>query len=240
MERTTYYSDRHNVMGFEWLPGRLLSATILAPDISERDKASAVEPTGAVLAELHSCVTNAITRQRGADEIGRLDAQAETIQHLCPVLGNQAEQLCREIVSSLENISEKTTLLHGDFYDKQVLFSDGNPVILDLDEARLGHPAIDVGLFIAHLERHQLYLRLTSHEAGVFADALVRGYQSVRTAPTEAEIGLYTAIGLLHLAAEPFRYRDPNWREQMQSQLAHVDAILKRNSPVRPLCRETT
>ena len=239
MERTTYYSDRHNVMGFEWLPGRLLSETVLAPDVPEQDKASAVEKTGAALAELHSCVANALTRQRRLDEISRVDAQAETIRHLCPTLGNQAEQLCREIVSALENLSEETTVLHGDFYDKQVLISDGNPVILDLDEARLGHPAIDLGLFIAHLERHRLNHRLSSHEAGVLANALVRGYQRTRPAPTEVTIRLYTAIGLMHLAAEPFRYRDPNWHEQMQSQLSHVDAILERTSPTWPLCRAT-
>lgn len=239
MERTTYYSDRHNVMGFEWLPGRLLSETILAPDIPEQEKASAVEQTGAVLGELHSCVTNALTRQRRADEIGRLHAQAGTIRHLCPTLGDRAEQLCREIVSSLDSISEETTLLHGDFYDKQVLFSDGNPVILDLDEARLGHPAIDLGLFIAHLERHRLNHRLAPREAGVLADAFVRGYQTVRAAPTDAEIGLYTGMGLLHLVAEPFRYRDPNWRERMQEQLAHVDTILEENPALTPLRRAT-
>jgi aminoglycoside phosphotransferase (APT) family kinase protein len=237
MERTAYFSDRHNVIGFEWFAGCLLSQTILSPDIPEQDKASAVEQTGAALAELHSCVANTLTRQRRADEICRLDAQAVTIRHLCPVLGDQAEQLCRKIVSSLENIAEETTLLHGDFYDKQVLFTDDNPVILDLDEARLGHPAIDLGLFLAHLERHRLNHRLSSHEAGVLEDALVRGYQLVRPAPAQAAIRLYTAIGLLHLAAEPFRYRDSNWREKIRSQLSHVDAILERNSALRPLRR---
>ena len=237
--RRTYFFDRYSAMGLEWLPGRLLSETILAPGIPEQAKASAVEQTGAALAELHSCVTNTLTKQRRADEVRRLDAQAETIQYLCPELGKQAEQLCRKIVSSLEDMSEQTTLLHGDFYDKQVLFSDSSPVILDLDEARLGNPAIDLGLFIAHLERHTLYDRLPAHEAGVLADALVRGYQTGRAAPTRAAIRLYTAIGLMHLAAEPFRYRDPNWREQMQSQLSHIDAILGRSSAVRPLCRAT-
>jgi aminoglycoside phosphotransferase (APT) family kinase protein len=237
--RTTYFFDRYCAMGLEWLPGHLLSDVLLAKDTSEQNRADAIEQTGAALAELHSCVTNTLTNQRRADEIRRLDAQAVTIRHLCPVLGRQAEQLCRRIVSSLEDVSEDTTLLHGDFYDKQVLLSDGNPVILDLDEARLGHPAIDLGLFLAHLERHRLNHRLPSNEAGVLEDALVRGYQLVRPAPAQAAIRLYTAIGLLHLAAEPFRYRDSNWREKIRSQLSHVDAILERNSALRPLRRAT-
>jgi Ser/Thr protein kinase RdoA (MazF antagonist) len=239
IERATYFSDRHKVMGLEWLPGQLLSHVILAPDTGECDKAALVELTGAALAELHSHAPSGLTKQSRADEIRRLQAQAVTIRHLCPVLGKQAEELAGSVISSLDEVSAETTALHGDFYDKQVLFSDGNPVILDLDEAMLGHPAIDLGLFIAHLERHRLNHRLSSQEVDLLADALVRGYQLVRPAPAQGAIRLYTAIGLLHLAAEPFRYRDPNWREQMRSQLSHVDAILERNSAVRPLRHAT-
>jgi hypothetical protein len=239
LERTAYFSDRHNVIGFEWLPGYLLSQTILAPDVPTQYKAGAVEQTGTVLADLHSSVATTLTRQSRSDEIRRLRAQAKTIRYLCPALGEQAEQLCRKIISSLESISEETALLHGDFYDKQVLFTDATAVILDLDEARIGHPAIDLGLFIAHLERYRLNHRLSSHEADVLASALVRGYQLARTIPEEAAIRIYSAIGLMHLAAEPFRYRDPNWRKQMQRQLSHVDAILERNFSARPLRRAT-
>ncbi len=226
-------------MGLEWLPGRLLSDVILAKDTSEQNRADAIEQTGTALAELHSLTPSILRKQRRADEIHRLNAQAATIGYLSPALANHAERLALKIISSLEEVSGETTALHGDFYDRQVLLSNGTPVILDLDEATLGHPAVDLGLFIAHLERHRLNHRLSSHEAGVLADALVRGYQLVRPAPAQAAICLYTAIGLMHLAAEPFRYRDPNWREQMQGQLSHIDAILEGNSTVNSLRRAT-
>ena len=233
IERATYFSDRHSAMGLEWLSGRLLSEVILSQDTPEQDRAAAIEQTGAALAELHSHTPSTLTKQRRSDEIRRLKAQAATIQHLCPATGTQSEGLAMKIVSSLEEISSETTALHGDFYDRQVLLSDGTPVILDLDEARLGHPAVDLGLFIAHLERHRLYDRLSSQEVDVFADALVRGYQSARPAPPQPAIHLYTGIGLLHLAAEPFRYREARWRQQMENLLTHVEAILGGVPPAR-------
>jgi hypothetical protein len=44
---------------------------------------------------------------------------------------------------------------------------------------------------------------------------------------------LYTGIGLLHLVAEPFRYREARWRQQMENLLTHVEAILGGISPAR-------
>ena len=234
-ERRTYFLDRHNVMGLEWLPGRLLSDTILAEDEHEGDSARAIESAGSALAEMHSAAPAKLRKISRADEIRRLEAQATTIWHLCPALGARAEGLVGKIIPALEKLSKEKTALHGDFYDKQVLLSDGIPVILDLDEARLGHPGIDLGLFIAHLERHQLYDRVSEVELDNYADALVRGYQRARRAPSAAAIHLYTAIGLLHLAAEPFRYRDQHWRDQAEKILARVDALLNRHFSAIPL-----
>lgn len=237
--RANYFFDRHNVMGLEWVPGRLLSDLILTKDKDspEQGGAAAIERTGTALAELHSRAPSALRKQRRADETRRLFAQAATIGHLYPAIDRQAEKLALKLVSSLEDISGETTALHGDFYDRQVLLSDGAPVIIDLDEARLGHPAVDLGLFVAHLERHRLSNRLSAEKVHIFTDALVRGYERVRPAPSPSVIRLYIAIGLLHLAAEPFRYREPQWRGQMANLLAHVEAILDESSEAQLLRR---
>ncbi len=41
--------------------------------------------------------------------------------------------------------------VHRDFYPEQVLDCEGRPAIVDLDDARTGDPALDVGNFLAHL-----------------------------------------------------------------------------------------
>jgi Ser/Thr protein kinase RdoA (MazF antagonist) len=232
--RMNYFCDRHKAMALEWLPGRLLSDFILTRGAPEKDKVAAVEQTGAALAELHSSAPSALKRKRREDEIRRLHTQAATIAHLNPSVGGQAERLALMAESALERVPGEATALHGDFYDHQVLISDGSPVLLDLDEARLGHPAVDVGLFIAHLERHRLYDRLSAEEVGTYARALLRGYEFARPAPSESVTSLYVGIGLLHLAAEPFRYRDSAWRRRMSDILAEVEVILDGSPEVQP------
>ena len=232
--RMNYFFDRHNAMGLEWLPGRLLSDVLLERDTSHQDRVASVEKTGAALAELHSCAPGALKKQLREDEIRRLHAQAATIAHLNPSLGEQAERLAVMAESELEEVAVETTALHGDFYDHQVLMSEGAPMLLDLDEAMLGHPAIDLGLFIAHLERHRLYDRLSAEEVDAYSRALVRGYEQVRSAPSESVMRLYAGIGLLHLSAEPFRYRESEWRKRMSDLLAHVEAILDGNPELQP------
>lgn len=232
--RTNYFFDRHKAMGLEWLPGQQLSEVILTRDVPEEDRVAAVEQTGTALAELHSCAPGALKKQLREEETRRLHAQAATIGHLHPDIGGQAERLALLAESGLQRVPVETSALHGDFYDHQVLISDGAPVLLDLDEARLGHPAIDLGLFIAHLERHRLYHRLAAEDVGACTRALVRGYERVRPAPSEAVIGLYTGVGLLHLAAEPFRYREAEWRRRMADLLAQVEAILERSLEEQP------
>ena len=224
--RRNYFFDRHKAMGLEWLPGRLLSDVVLERDASEQHRAAAVEQTGSALAELHSFAPGALKKQLREEETQRLHAQAATIAHLNPAIGAQAERLALMAESLLLQVPAEMTALHGDFYDHQVLISDSAPVLIDLDEAKLGHPAIDLGLFIAHLERHRLYDRLTAEEVGAYTRALLRGYELVRPAPSEPVTRLYTGIGLLHLSAEPFRYRESEWRRRMAALLALVETTL--------------
>ncbi|NIL94706.1 MAG: hypothetical protein GTO71_09750, partial [Woeseiaceae bacterium] len=100
--RATYFFDRYGAMGLEWLPGRLLSDVILAPDTPTQDKAAAIEQTGTTLAEFHSRAPSTLRKQSRADEIHRLNAQAATIGYLSPALANHAERLALKIISSLE------------------------------------------------------------------------------------------------------------------------------------------
>jgi hypothetical protein len=51
---------------------------------------------------------------------------------------------------------------------------------------------------------------------------------------------LYTAIGLLYLAAEPFRYREADWPERMTALVQLADNILQRaGMSAHPIWRQT-
>jgi aminoglycoside phosphotransferase (APT) family kinase protein len=115
---------------------------------------------------------------------------------------------------------------HGDFYAKQVLLADDSVAILDLDEAVRGDPAADLGNFVAHLERDALRGTLPSSRVELLQNALLEGYRVATHRPIPARTELYAAAGLLRLAPDPFRHREPDWPGRIEAILERTEAIL--------------
>ena len=220
-------SDQDHVLAFEWLSARHLHTLLFDPDVTADEKAAALELTGAALAELHAQAPEGLWHRTRKNELMRMQAQANTIAQLCPELTRTVERLVRRITAQLCELQPVLKALHGDFYDQQVMLSrDGTAIILDIDQAELGDPAADLGLFIAHLEREELHNTLSAQEVGTFSDALIQGYRDVSRSQESATIHLYATIGLLYLAAEPFRYREPDWPERIAEILSRANTVL--------------
>ena len=221
------YVDRYGVLAFNWHPGCPLQDLLRAEVDGVKAGKEAQALTGAALAELHD-QTSGIDEYRNRNvEVRRLEAQVETIGKLCPHLHHVAEQLARSMMAWLDNTPQVTVALHGDFNAQQVLI-DNEPraTIIDLDWAVLGNPAADLGGFIGHLERDVLRGTLQSSQVGRITHALIEGYGSVRPVPPASIIQLYAAIGLFYQAAEPFRYREPDWPARIEVLLARTGEIL--------------
>ncbi len=226
LARLAACSDRYHALACDWLDGHLLRELLRQSDIAQEQKTAALQHTGAALADLQRQRPEGLAHRSLENERSRLAAQAETIRHLAPDLFTRAEQLAQRLADALGNIPPAVCALHGDFYDKQVLIRDGEAVILDLDNAALGDPAADPGLFIAHLERDVLRNELDADDRMQFAEAFLQGYRKVGQQPDEERIRLYTAIGLFYLAAEPFRYREPDWPARIEALLARIETII--------------
>jgi streptomycin 6-kinase len=56
---------------------------------------------------------------------------------------------CHSICASISK--RPPTPIHRDFYHDQIMFANGRTYLVDLDLVSLGHPALDVGNFLAHL-----------------------------------------------------------------------------------------
>jgi aminoglycoside phosphotransferase (APT) family kinase protein len=120
-------------------------------------------------------------------------------------------------------------LVHGDFYDKQVVLCDPEldanerVGIIDLDELRLGDRREDLALCRAHWERDALLHQLERDPAAL-GDALLEGYRrhAVGALPS---LDVFVAAGLFRLAPHPFRTRTRDWQ-------AHVEALLLRTSEI--------
>jgi streptomycin 6-kinase len=214
-------SDVHQILAFEWLSGCLLKEVISNSKLA----IAAVATVGAALAELHTQNPQKLPCLTREAEAASLLEVAAGISFVCPHLERPADDLAQQLTAYLINEPPVYRPIHGDFYADQVLLAEDTVAILDLDRAVCGDPSVDLGLFIAHLQRDALRGNLSSSQVESLKDSLLAGYSIATTPPSSAQLELYTAIGLLRLAPEPFRYRQPNWPEQTEALLGlAVDA----------------
>ncbi len=215
-------SDRHHVLAFGWVHGLLLR------DLLRHDATAmpALHHVGAALAALHGQQGTGLPVRSRAMEAARLLAVAEGVAALLPRRSRYARTLATRLARRLEDLPTTATPIHGDFYDKQVLLRDDTAVVLDLDESALGHPAIDLGNFIAHLERDRMRHGGPAHRVEAMAAALLDGYAT--TARVPRHLDLHTAAALLLLAHHPFRFREPDWADRIEALLERTDTLARR------------
>lgn len=60
-----------------------------------------------------------------------------------------SEDECAQLAAYLDSAPEPSTLLHGDFHPNNVLFKEGVPTLIDLDEMMSGHTAMTLGACIS-------------------------------------------------------------------------------------------
>ena len=221
-------SERHCVLALEWLPGRPLLDVLAAPALD----AGAVEAVGAAVAELHAQGGSKLEVLSRASEAAGLLALAEALAALLgPPWDRDVQAIGDRLTGWLTQRPPPAACTHGDFHPKQVVIGgdDGNTVgLLDTDEAVRGDPAADAGGFLAHVELYALTGRLPADRVEPVRAALWRGYRSAGGAWDDQGIDGYTAVGLLRLAPNLFRGRDPEWPARTSAVMGRAAAYLRR------------
>lgn len=89
---------------------------------------------------------------------------------------------------------------HGDFYDEQLVVSDEGLAILDLDDAAMSEPAVDVANLLAHLDL--LALRAPARRRAVdgCAEAFAARYRELDARLDDALVELLRGATFLRLA----------------------------------------
>lgn len=218
------HSDRHRIMAYAWLDGRVMSEALVQGDL-----AGPTEQVGAALALLHGQGRNhgALPLRSRADEERMVRAVAESLAFVQPALAARARALAKSLVGALAQRPLAPRPIHGDFYAKQLLLDGETVVVLDFDGSALGDPAADVGNFIAHLERDRLRGILPEHRVARTRAALLEGYRGEAGPLAPEAVDLYAAAGLFLLAPHPFRFREPDWPVRTEAILAQVEALLR-------------
>jgi len=99
------------------------------------------------LADLHACK---VSLRRAWDVQDELKTTARWIDELAPPQARLADELLAALIAFTPR-QAKQTPIHRDFYPEQLITSGRSCYLLDLDDARMGDPAVDAGNFLAHL-----------------------------------------------------------------------------------------
>lgn len=217
-------SRRRRVLATEWLPGRPLGQ-ILDDETGDFSlQLRTLSAVGAALAELHGQRGRGMSRTTTEVFADRLRAAAGAVGAACPHIADRARGLARRISVRLREPKVHRPI-HGDFHAEQVVIDADAVGILDLDEAGLGDPAVDLGNFVAHVENHSLRGRLRPDRIGAMKDALLEGYRAA-AGRLPRGIEFHTAVGLFSLAPHTFRRREADWAKRTEAALDRTEAIL--------------
>ncbi len=213
------------IIAHEWLDGRLLRGDYCAPEWDP----DSVWRCGRALAHLHAQPGDGLPRRTIENDLGAIDASRRGLGMLTPHLSPLADRLAARLAAAIGQRSPALASLHGDFYAKQVLDTPTGIAFLDLDEMALGHPAADLGLFIAHLELEAGYGLLTRERAEAVSEALRLGYAFGAGQVSRADLAAHTALGIFLLAHHPFRSGASDWPKRIEALLdacaRHLEAL---------------
>lgn len=172
------------------LPGRSLTALL------EGRETEAFRRCGAMLARLHGAPVAAGRDWTPAQEAGVLTRAMDQAAGARPDLAADLRGIGADLAARLLALPPaQPALLHRDFYPDQVLVQPDRLVLLDLDLAAIGDPAVDIGNFIAHLTEYGLrHGDADAHAAQ--QDAFLDGYAGVALLPDPARLSLLARLSL--------------------------------------------
>ncbi len=224
------HSDRHRAVLYRWLPGESLASLITRAQLP----AKTIHKVGRLLAQLHSQQTTKLPRRALKEETQKIQRSADDLAIILPSVKDLLNAVSEKCVEQLSQLQPIEVAIHGDCHPQQFLVDESKVAILDLDNAAMGHPAEDLGNFLAHLEREVLLGRVRRSLCEQLSEELTAGYFEESTATAHGNPQAYLAAGLLRLAHEPFRYRQPDWPRQTKNLVERANAIIERNAKQPP------
>lgn len=164
--------------------------------ILDTGKLSSVAPQIATtIAKVHNSRFVATRKHRVNDELGILIERLTPMIELVPHRAHAIKRVLKNCLALGSEIDEQlVTPVHRDFYHDQLLFPDQGTMLVDLDLVSMGHPALDVGNFIAHLTEHSIRNFGTSDHWRQAEDLIVSHYLKLNPRCTRESILAFKAL----------------------------------------------
>ena len=219
-------SKRYRTLAIGWVTGRPLSSLLRQPGVD----LATLRAVGAELARLHRADPGNLVMRSVRDDLRALRRSARLVGEILPPLSSQTVRLAARLGGALAAAPRGHACIHGDFSADQVLVDRGGPVIIDFDQAAVGDPVADLGLFAATLEHDVACDLLAGRDAEAAVSALIDGYVAAGGTDPSPTLATWTGAWLVRTLAEPFRFRRPDWAEQMAALLARAESVSTRAS----------
>lgn len=220
--RTIGRSKKHAVVAYSWQAGTTLRQLSTEGNLVLSDLAATAES----LAEFHASSTGGLVAIETGERARRLSALADQLGFLIPQLRQRAQDVAQKMADWFDSQVSVIRPVHGDFYDKQAIVHDNTVRLIDLDAARLDNPLLDLGNYLAHLEKQVLVHGLAAAEAEAQKETLISVYEGLTGTIYVNNLKKYTALGLFDLIHQPFRDWAHDWPEQTEQLLARVEHLL--------------
>jgi len=202
----------------EWVEGRPLLPIVRAGGTAAGE---ALFRTGRALAGLHALEVDLDDGTALEKERVRLRAYARDLMALIPDAADRIRGLTDALEARIAPLFPAgSATIHGDCHLGQVMLSGPDVWLVDLDRARRGHAASDLGRLLGHL----LELRASPE----LAASLRRGYAAGSTPPSDALVRIGTALSVFRRAIFPFRSLDVGWRDETGRRLAIAEELVDR------------
>lgn len=181
-----------------------------------------LEAIGSLLRVIHGGVPPSEPAATLAGEIDAAERAAQHVDALLPLTGAALRRTLTAARESGERTGPQTaTLVHGDFKLDHLLWDGVEVTVIDLDRARRGEPALDLGKLLADLR----WRRARAGGPGDAGERLLRGYGPMG-AHGRGRAGLYEAVFLLKAAARRASLLDPGWERVMAATVREAEALV--------------
>lgn len=215
-------SKKHAVVAYHWQPGTTLRQLSNEGEL----KLDSIAAAAGALAEFHASERGGLIPIEAGEQAARLSAHAEQAGILLPQLRQRANRVAQQLTEWRAGLEPVLLPVHGDFYDKQVIVCDGNARLIDLDAARMDDPLLDLGSYIAHLERQAVSYAMAGIDVETHRKTLIRAYEQAAGHACMAQLNKYIALGLFDLIHQPFRDWAQDWPAQTEQLLERVEALM--------------
>ncbi|MEJ7901089.1 MAG: phosphotransferase, partial [Thermomicrobiales bacterium] len=178
-----------------------------------------MEPLAASLNSLQGVQLAGLKTHRLADEVATLTQTARLLGTIAPHLARRLQQVTERIAVRFSGVDERLETGHGDFYDDQAIVSGDGLTLIDLDELRLAHPAIDAGNMLAHLSSGEVWGDDVATARAAFRERIIAYRPELAI-----DLDVFEAAALLKLAPGPFRRLEADWPEGLEAILNLAEA----------------